>query len=61
VAKPSGVRPRALICEWGAIREERAKEAVESGGKALCVGGADVEGLAEVEAFIVVEDKVEVE
>ena len=29
----------------------RAKDAVEGAGKALCVGGADVEG---VEAFIVV-------
>lgn len=32
----------------------RAKEAVEGGGKALCVGGAD-EGVVDVEAFIVVE------
>jgi len=32
----------------------RAKDAVEGAGKALCVGGADVEG---VEAFIVVGDE----
>jgi hypothetical protein len=32
----------------------RAKEAVEGGGKALCVGGAD-DGVVDVEAFIVVE------
>ena len=31
----------------------RAKEAVEGGGKALCVGGAD-EGVVDVEAFIVI-------
>ncbi len=35
------------------MREERAADAVESGGKALCVGGV---GVAEVEGFIVVKD-----
>lgn len=36
------------------MREERAKDAVESGGKALCVGGVEAEGVVEVDGFIVV-------
>ena len=36
------------------MREERAKDAVDSGGKALCVGGVEAEGVVEVEGFIVV-------
>lgn len=38
------------------MREERAKDAVESGGKALCVGGVEAEGVVEVEGFIVVQE-----
>lgn len=47
-ASPSGVRPRPLICEWGATRDERAVEAAEGGGIALCATGVEVEGIAVV-------------
>ena len=36
------------------MREERAKDAVDSGGKALCVGGVEAKGVVEVEGFIAV-------
>ena len=34
----------------------RAKDAVESGGKALCVGGVEAAGVEEVDGFIVVKN-----
>jgi len=47
-AIPSGVSPRPLICEWGATRDERAVEAAEGGGIALCATGVEVEGIVVV-------------
>lgn len=38
------------MCEWGAIRDERAVEAAEGGGRELCATGVDV---VVVVAFIV--------
>ena len=38
------------MCEWGAMRDERAEEAAEGGGRALCVTGVDADGV--VVAFI---------
>lgn len=36
--------------EWGAMRDERAEEAAEGGGRALCATGVDADGV--VVAFI---------
>jgi hypothetical protein len=44
-AMPSALRPRPLMCEWGAMRDERAEEAAEGGGRALCVTGVDADGV----------------
>jgi hypothetical protein len=33
------------MCEWGAMRDERAEEAAEGGGRALCVTGVDADGV----------------
>lgn len=49
MAYPSAFKPSPLICECGAIREERAADAVDGGGKALCATGAeDVEAMVSV-------------
>jgi hypothetical protein len=39
------------------MREERAKDAVESGGKALCEGGVEAAGVVDVDGFIVVKSR----
>jgi len=49
-AMPSALRPRPLMWEWGAMRDERAEEAAEGGGRALCATGVDADGV--VVAFI---------
>ena len=37
------------MCEWGAIRDERAAEVVEGGGSALCATGVfEVEALVDI-------------
>ena len=36
--------------EWGAMRDERAEEVAEGGGRALCATGVDADGV--VVAFI---------
>ena len=38
------------MCEWGVMRDERAEEAAEGGGRALCATGVDADGV--VVAFI---------
>lgn len=53
-AYPSAFSPRPLICECGAIREERVADAVGGGGTALCATGAEDEAPA-VDAFITVD------
>lgn len=39
-----------MICEWGAMRDERVEDAAGGGGRALCATGVDVDGV--VVAFI---------
>ena len=41
LAYPSADKPRPLICEWGAIRDERWADVLDGGGRALCATGAD--------------------
>lgn len=48
-AVPSELRPSPLICEWGAIRDERAVEAEDGGGRALCATGVEeVDGFDDI-------------
>lgn len=53
-AIPSGVKPRPLICECGAIRDDRAADVVDGGGRALCATGVEDEALKVVDIVFVV-------
>ena len=46
-AYPSALRPRPLMCEWGAIRDERLADEEGGGGTALCATGAEDEAPAD--------------
>lgn len=50
-AYPSGVSPRPLICEWGAIRDDRAAD-VALGGRGALWAGAELDPEATVLGFI---------